>query len=177
MAAASCAPIACSSRSTEGSSTMADTLRRLDADMALVSVVAPMHDEAPTVARFHERVAGALEGEDWELVVVDDGSRDATHDELTAIAAADPRLRVVRLSRSFGHQAALTAGLEHARGDAVVMLDGDLQDPPEVIPRLVERWRAGAEVVYAVREARPGETGFKTTTARWFYKLFGSLAT
>src|SRR5690349_3297489 len=176
MAAASCAPIACSSRSTEGSSTMADTLRRLDADMALVSVVAPMHDEAPTVARFHERVAGALEGEDWELVVVDDGSRDATHDELTAIAAADPRLRVVRLSRNFGHQAALTAGLEHARGDAVVMLDSDLQDPPELIPDMVARWSQGAEVVYAVRGQRQGETAFKLATASFFYKLFNKLA-
>jgi polyisoprenyl-phosphate glycosyltransferase len=154
---------------------MADTLRRLDADMALVSVVAPMHDEASTVARFHERVAAALEGEDWELVVVDDGSRDATHEALTAIAATDPRLRVVRLSRSFGHQAALTAGLEHARGDAVVMLDGDLQDPPEVIPAMLARWREGSEVVYAVREARPGETPFKRVTARWFYRLFRRL--
>jgi dolichol-phosphate mannosyltransferase len=143
--------------------------------MALVSVVAPMHDEASTVARFHERVAAALEGEEWELVVVDDGSRDATHAALAAIAAADERLRVVRLSRSFGHQAALTAGLEHARGDAVVMLDGDLQDPPEVIPAMLARWREGSEVVYAVREARPGETPFKRVTARWFYRLFRRL--
>jgi polyisoprenyl-phosphate glycosyltransferase len=144
--------------------------------MALVSVVAPMHDEAPTVARFHERVAAALEGEAWELVVVDDGSRDATYAELAALAAADHRVRVVRLSRSFGHQAALTAGLEHARGDAVIMLDGDLQDPPEVIPAMLEHWRAGAEVVYAVRELRPGETPFKLVTARWFYRLFRRLA-
>jgi polyisoprenyl-phosphate glycosyltransferase len=143
--------------------------------MALVSVVAPMHDEAPTVAPFHERVAAALEGEDWELVVVDDGSRDGTHGELAAIAAADERLRVVRLSRSFGHQAALTAGLEHARGDVVVMLDGDLQDPPEVIPAMLARWREGSEVVYAVREARAGETPFKRVTARWFYRLFRGL--
>jgi polyisoprenyl-phosphate glycosyltransferase len=85
-------------------------------------------------------------------------------------------VKVICLSRNFGHQAALTAGLEHARGDAVVMLDGDLQDPPEVIPRLVERWREGAEVVYAVREARQGETRFKTTSASWFYKLFRRLA-
>jgi dolichol-phosphate mannosyltransferase len=143
--------------------------------MALVSVVAPMHDEAPTVARFHERVAAAMEGEDWELVVVDDGSGDGTHDALVALAASDDRLRVVRLSRSFGHQAALTAGLEHARGDAVIMLDGDLQDPPEVIPAMLARWRDGAEVVYAVREQRPGETPFKLVTARWFYRLFRGL--
>jgi glycosyltransferase involved in cell wall biosynthesis len=143
--------------------------------MALVSVVAPMHDEAPTVARFYERVVAAMDGEEWELVVVDDGSRDATHAELTALATEDERLRVVRLSRSFGHQAALTAGLDHARGDAVVMLDGDLQDPPEVIPAMLARWRDGAEVVYAVREQRAGETPFKLVTARWFYRLFRRL--
>src|SRR3982751_1253132 len=140
--------------------------------MPLVSVVAPMHDEAETVARFHERVSAALEGETWELVVVDDGSRDGTGEALARLSAADPRVRVVVLSRSFGHQAALTAGLEHARGDAVVMLDGDLQDPPEVIPEMLARWREGAEVVYAVREHRPGETPFKLVTARWFYRLF-----
>jgi dolichol-phosphate mannosyltransferase len=82
---------------------------------------------------------------------------------------------VITLSRSFGHQAALTAGLDHARGDAVVMLDGDLQDPPEVIPAMLARWRDGAEVVYAVREQRPGETPFKLVTARWFYRLFRRL--
>src|ERR671929_2409742 len=129
--------------------------------MPLVSVVAPMHDEVGTVDAFHARVSAALEGERWELVIVDDGSRDGTGDALARLAAAHERVRVVVLSRRFGHQAALTAGLEHARGDAVVMLDGDLQDPPEVIPRLVERWRAGAQVVYAVGEGRPGETVFK----------------
>jgi polyisoprenyl-phosphate glycosyltransferase len=81
-------------------------------------------------------------------------------------------VKVLSLSRNFGHQAALTAGLEHAAGDVVVMMDGDLQDPPELIPTMLERWRAGADVVYAVREEREGETAFKTTTARWFYKAF-----
>jgi glycosyltransferase involved in cell wall biosynthesis len=141
--------------------------------MPLVSVVAPMHDEAATAARFHERVAAALEGETWELVVVDDGSRDGTADALARLG--DPRVRVVGLSRSFGHQAALTAGLEHARGDAVVMLDGDLQDPPELIPEMLARWRAGSDVVYAVRSDRPGESPFKLITARWFYRLFRRL--
>jgi dolichol-phosphate mannosyltransferase len=143
--------------------------------MPLVSVVAPMHDEAATVAPFYERVARALDGHDWELVVVDDGSRDATRAELERCAAEDRRVRVIGLSRSFGHQAALTAGLDHARGDAVVMLDGDLQDPPEVIPAMLERWRDGADVVYAVREQRAGETPFKLVTARWFYRLFRRL--
>jgi dolichol-phosphate mannosyltransferase len=143
--------------------------------MALVSVVAPMHDEVDTVAPFHARVVGALEGDEWELVVVDDGSRDGTGEALARLAAGDERVRVITLSRSFGHQAALTAGLDHARGDAVVMLDGDLQDPPEVIPAMLARWRDGAEVVYAVREQRPGETPFKLVSARWFYRLFRRL--
>jgi glycosyltransferase involved in cell wall biosynthesis len=143
--------------------------------MAVVSVVAPMHDEVGTVAAFHERVARALDGEEWELVVVDDGSRDGTGEALARLAATDERVRVITLSRSFGHQAALTAGIEHARGDAVVMLDGDLQDPPEVIPAMLGRWRDGAEVVYAVRERRAGETPVKLVTARWFYRLFRRL--
>jgi polyisoprenyl-phosphate glycosyltransferase len=143
--------------------------------MPLVSVVAPMHDEAETVTRFHERVSASLEGETWELVVVDDGSRDGTGARLAELSESDPRVRVVVLSRSYGHQAALTAGLEHARGDAVVMLDGDLQDPPEVITEMLERWREGSDVVYAVRSDRPGETPFKLITARWFYRLFRRL--
>jgi dolichol-phosphate mannosyltransferase len=143
--------------------------------MALVSVVAPMHDEVDTVAPFHERVVRALADAEWELVVVDDGSRDGTGEALARLAAADERVRVITLSRSFGHQAALTAGLDHAQGDAVVMLDGDLQDPPEVIPAMLARWRDGADVVYAVREQRPGETPFKLVTARWFYRLFRRL--
>jgi dolichol-phosphate mannosyltransferase len=143
---------------------------------ALLSVVAPMHDEEATVAAFHERVTAALDGIPLELVVVDDGSRDGTPAALAALAASDRRVKVITLSRSFGHQAALTAALEHATGDVVAMLDGDLQDPPELIPEMLERWSEGADVVYAVRRARAGETAFKRTTARWFYSLFGRLA-
>ncbi len=143
----------------------------------LVSVVAPMHDEEATVGAFHERVTAALSAAPGlELVIVDDGSRDGTGAALAALAGADPRVKVVTLSRNFGHQAALTAGLEHARGDVVVMLDGDLQDPPELIPEMIDRWREGADVVYAVRRAREGETAFKRTTASWFYRLFRRLA-
>jgi polyisoprenyl-phosphate glycosyltransferase len=145
-------------------------------DLALLSVAAPMHDEEDTAARFHERVAAALEGIPFELVVADDGSRDGTGAALAELAAADERVKVVTLSRNFGHQAALTAALEHTEGDVVVMLDGDLQDPPEVIPDMLDRWRAGADVVYAVRSRREGETAFKRTTASWFYRLFRRLA-
>ena len=142
----------------------------------LVSVAAPMHDEEGTAATFHARVTAALEGVPFELVIVDDGSRDGTPQELAELAAADRRVKIVTLSRKFGHQAALTAALEHTSGDVVVMLDGDLQDPPELIPEMLDRWRAGVDVVYAVRTRRPGETAFKRATASWFYRLFRRVA-
>jgi glycosyltransferase involved in cell wall biosynthesis len=145
-------------------------------ELGLLSVVAPMHDEADAVAAFHARTMAALEGLDVELVLVDDGSRDASPELLAELAAADERVKVVTLSRNFGHQAALSAGLDHARGDVVVMLDGDLQDPPELIPEMLDAWRRGADVVYAVRESREGETRFKLVTARWFYRVFSRLA-
>jgi glycosyltransferase involved in cell wall biosynthesis len=143
---------------------------------ALLSIAAPMHDEEGIAAQFHARVVAAAGDVPFELVIVDDGSRDNTGNVLAEIAAADERVKIVTLSRNFGHQAALTAALEHSSGDVVVMLDGDLQDPPEVIPEMLDRWREGADVVYAVRSRREGETVFKRTTARWFYKLFRSLA-
>jgi polyisoprenyl-phosphate glycosyltransferase len=139
----------------------------------LLSVVAPMVDEEETVDVFYERVRAALDGLPFELVVVDDASRDRTPQLLDRLADSDPRVRVLHLSRNFGHQAAITAGLEHARGDVVVMLDGDLQDPPELIPAMLDHWRKGSDVVYGVRESRAGETRFKLATARWFYRLFG----
>ncbi|MEZ0294045.1 MAG: glycosyltransferase family 2 protein [Solirubrobacteraceae bacterium] len=142
----------------------------------LLSVVAPMHDEEESVGAFHARTLAALHGLDFELIVVDDGSRDATGERLRALAATDERVKLVSLSRNFGHQAAISAGLEHARGDVVVMIDGDLQDPPELIPEMLDAWRRGADVVYAVRESRAGETQFKLASARWFYKLFAKLA-
>ncbi len=142
----------------------------------LVSVVAPLYDEEESVDAFYARVTDALDGLELELVLVDDGSRDGTRARLTALAEADARVKVVALSRNFGHQSALTAGLEHARGDVVVMLDADLQDPPEVILTMLEHWRGGSDVVYAVRESRAGETRLKLVTARWFYRVFARLA-
>ena len=112
----------------------------------------------------------------YEIVVVDDGSTDGTWSRLVAIAAVDPHVRLVRLSRNFGHQVALTAGVEAARGDAVVTIDGDLQDPPEVIPDMVARWQEGYDVVYGVRDVREGETRYKLWTARLFYRLIGRLS-
>jgi dolichol-phosphate mannosyltransferase len=143
--------------------------------LGLLSVVAPMYNEEGTAEEFYSRVVSALEGVEFELVLVDDSSRDSTPEILNRLADNDPRVRLLFLSRNFGHQAALSAGLEHAQGDAVVMLDGDLQDPPEVIREMLARWREGYEVVYAHRTRRPGETRLKLATARWFYRLFARL--
>ncbi|MFZ1995131.1 MAG: glycosyltransferase family 2 protein [Solirubrobacteraceae bacterium] len=158
---------------------MSDAPRIFDGEpreLSLVSVVAPVYNEDATIGEFYARVCAALDTLPFELVLVDDGSADGTPMKLEALAANDPRVRVVYLSRNFGHQTALTAGLDHARGDAVVMLDADLQDPPEIITTMLDHWRAGCDVVYAVREQRDGESRFKLSTARWFYRLFDKLA-
>ena len=145
-------------------------------ELSLLSVVAPVYNEEATLQVFCERVDEALVGTAYELILVDDGSADATPALLRRLADADPRIRVVSLSRNFGHQAALTAGLDHAQGDAVAMMDSDLQDPPELLPSMLENWRAGSDVVYAVRTERTGETRVKLATASWFYRLFSRLA-
>jgi dolichol-phosphate mannosyltransferase len=142
----------------------------------LLSVVAPVYDEEELVEEFVTRTCAAVASLNFELVLVNDGSSDRTPELLDRIAASDPRVRVIHLSRNFGHQAALTAGLEHAAGDIVAMIDADLQDPPELILEMIERWREGSDVVYAVRKQREGETAFKLATASWFYKLFDKLA-
>jgi dolichol-phosphate mannosyltransferase len=112
----------------------------------------------------------------FELIFVDDGSIDATSDILHELQSAEPRIRVVRLSRNFGHQAAITAGLEHAMGDAVVVIDADLQDPPEVIVDFVVRWLEGYDVIYGVRTEREGESAFKRWTAKAFYRVISRLS-
>jgi dolichol-phosphate mannosyltransferase len=144
--------------------------------LTLLSVCAPVFNEEALVEEFHRRTTAALDGLPYELIIVNDGSTDSTPEKLDALAAVDPRLRVVHLSRNFGHQAALTAGLVHARGNAAAMLDADLQDPPERIQDMLATWRDGADVVYMVREERSGETAFKLATAHWFYKIFRKLA-
>jgi len=142
----------------------------------LLSIVAPVFDEQELVEEFIARARAAAACYDFELVMVNDGSSDATPELLDRIASIDPRVRVIHLSRNFGHQAALTAGLEHAAGDVVAMIDADLQDPPELIPAMVAQWSQGADVVYAVRRQRDGESAFKLATASWFYRLFDKLA-
>ncbi|MGC9467851.1 MAG: glycosyltransferase family 2 protein [Anaerolineae bacterium] len=139
-----------------------------------ISVVAPVYNEEALIREFYQRVDLAMGrlGESWELILVNDGSRDQTPEILDDLYAQDPdHVVVVHFARNFGHQLAITAGMDYARGDAVVTIDSDLQDPPEVIPELVARWKDGYEIVYAVRSEREGETWFKLFTARLFYRL------
>src|SRR5271168_1095689 len=142
----------------------------------LLSIVAPVYDEEELIEEFVRRTCAAVADYTFELLLVNDGSSDSTPELLDRLAAADPRVRVIHLSRNFGHQAALTAGLEHAAGDVVAMIDADLQDPPELIGEMIAQWSRGADVVYAVRKQREGETTFKLATASWFYRLFNKLA-
>jgi polyisoprenyl-phosphate glycosyltransferase len=143
----------------------------------MVSVVVPVFNEEATLPELYRRLAGALPaGELYELVFVDDGSTDGSWAALHGLADADPSVRLVRLSRNFGHQAAISAGLDAACGDAVIVMDADLQDPPELIPELLDRWRAGYDVVYAVRAERTGERRWRLLSIALFYKLLRRIA-
>jgi len=144
----------------------------------MVSVIAPCHNEEGVIAEFHRRLCAALDGieEELEVVYIDDGSTDRTPFILQDICNRDPRVTVLRLSRCFGHQMALTAGLDHAGGDAVVIIDSDLQDPPEAILPMLDRWRSGAQVVYGQRLSREGEGRFKLVTAKAFYWLINAIS-
>ncbi|HEX6943390.1 MAG TPA: glycosyltransferase family 2 protein [Gemmatimonadaceae bacterium] len=151
---------------------------RSSSAMRLVSVVVPVFNEQESIDRFYDRttaVLGALEGLSWEIVFVEDGSTDGSFARLSELAARDHHIRVLKFSRNFGHQIAITAGIDDARGDCVVVIDSDLQDPPEVIPAMVEQWRKGFDVVYGVRSEREGETAMKLMTASMFYRLLGRL--
>ncbi|MEJ5314136.1 glycosyltransferase family 2 protein [Anaerolinea thermophila] len=137
------------------------------------SIIAPIYNEHDSLPELHRRVSAVMNGlgEPWELILVDDGSSDGSTELIRRLAEQDEHIRPVIFARNFGHQIAVTAGLDYARGDAVVIIDADLQDPPEVIPDLVARWREGYEVVYAVRTEREGESWFKLFTASLFYRL------
>lgn len=137
------------------------------------SVVAPVFNEEETLPHFYGRVTKVMSelGEPFELLFVNDGSIDGSYMLMQDMHQRDARVRVVNFSRNFGHQIAISAGLDYARGQAVIVMDADLQDPPEIIPLLVARWKDGAEVVYAQRTRREGETGFKLFTAAIFYRL------
>jgi dolichol-phosphate mannosyltransferase len=145
-----------------------------------VSVVVPVFNEEDNVVVFHQRmtsVADTLLGLDLdlELIFVDDGSHDDSLPRLLGAAEADPRVKVIKLARNFGHQIAITAGMDHSAGDCVVVIDADLQDPPEVIPRMVEKWREGHDVVYGVRTHRAGESALKLATASAFYRILRTM--
>lgn len=141
------------------------------------SIVAPVWNEAESLPEFIARTTGVMEklGESWELLLVDDGSTDRTPEIILLHAAEDKHIRPVLFARNFGHQIAITAGMDYARGQAVILIDADLQDPPEVIPELIANWRDGYEVVYAVRRKRKGESFFKKFTAAFFYRLINRI--
>ncbi len=141
------------------------------------SVVVPCYNEEACIRETHRRLTSVLSGmgETYEIVYVNDGSRDRTPAQLDELAKADPAVRVVHFARNAGHQAAVSAGLAYAAGRAMVIIDADLQDPPEVIPDMVRLWKGGAKVVYGKRRAREGETAFKKLTASLYYRLLGKL--
>ena len=143
-----------------------------------ISVVLPCFNEADVIRQTHERLADALSKTDldYEIIYVNDGSRDRTLAILRELAAADSHVRVLSFSRNFGHQVAVTAGIDFATGDAVVLIDADLQDPPELIDDMVRLWHDGNQVVYATRESRTGESAFKLLTAKYFYRFFNSIS-
>lgn len=156
-----------------------DRLLRLRArdragSLPFVSIVVPAYNEQDTVVPLCRRLEAVLDGEGLrrEIVFVNDGSADATLDRLLDLAEEDGRRRVVNLSRNFGKEAAISAGIDHARGDVLVIIDADLQHPPEVIPAFLERWRAGYDVVYGARTSRESETLAKRFSADWFYRIF-----
>lgn len=142
-------------------------------DRPTYSIVAPVFNEEGNITRLHSEIRRVMDstGELWELVLINDGSRDGSLVEMRAVAAIDPHVKIVNFARNFGHQIAVTAGIDFARGKAVVLIDADLQDPPEVILEMIGRWKAGYEVVYAVRSERKGESWFKRTTAKLFYRV------
>src|SRR6201987_4079785 len=144
----------------------------------MVSVVVPIYNEEELILRFHEAVAAALDktGGDWEVVYVNDGSNDSSLELLKGLHAVDPRVVVVELSRNWGHMGAISAGLQIARGRAVILMDGDFQDPPEVLPRLIDAWRGGAEVVVGVRRSRQESRKLLAFLFPMFYRCLGALS-
>jgi glycosyltransferase involved in cell wall biosynthesis len=137
------------------------------------SIIAPIYNEIDNIPELYRRVKEVMDscGEPWEFILVDDGSTDGSTDEIRELAKKDKTVRPVIFARNFGHQVAITAGWDYARGDAVVIIDADLQDPPETILELAKKWKEGYEVVYAVRGERVGESWFKLWTASLFYRL------
>lgn len=141
------------------------------------SIIAPIYNEKDNLPELHRRVSAVLNstGEPWELLLVDDGSEDGSTAEIRALAEGDEHVRPIIFARNFGHQLAVTAGMDYSRGQAIVIIDSDLQDPPEVILDMIAKWKEGYEVVYAVREEREGESWFKEATASLFYRFINRI--
>ena len=141
------------------------------------SIIAPIYNEIENLPELYRRVKEVMDssGERWELILVDDGSTDGSTERIRELAQKDNTVRPVIFARNFGHQVAITAGWDYARGDAIVIIDADLQDPPEVILELAKKWKEGYEVVYAVRSEREGESWFKKFTAAMFYRIIYSI--
>lgn len=151
----------------------------MNVDRPLISIVVPCFNEEEVIAETHRRLlelAGSNVAYDFELLFVDDGSRDGTLAILRSLVMDDPRTRVISFSRNFGHQLAVTAGVDEALGDAVVLIDADLQDPPEVVAEMLDKWKEGYQVIYGVRADRAGESAFKRWTAHAFYRLLNHLS-
>jgi glycosyltransferase involved in cell wall biosynthesis len=145
----------------------------------LLSVIIPCYNEEEVIAETMKRMKAfceELQDLDIEMIFVDDGSRDRTRELLKAYSAEDPRIKLIAFARNFGHQIAVTAGIDAANGDAVVLIDADLQDPPEVVHKMIAKWREGYDVVYGTRTEREGESAFKLRTARSFYRLLNRLS-
>ena len=147
--------------------------------MADLSVVIPIYNEEGNIPLLYERLTAVMQGMgiSWEFIFINDGSRDRSIQLLKELAGKDPRVRYIDFSRNFGHQIAVSAGLDHSRGEAVVIMDADLQDPPELLPDMYRKYKEGFEVVYARRRSREGESWFKKTTARLFYRMLSRLST
>lgn len=146
--------------------------------MPLLSVVVPVYNESAVIRAFYNRATGAFSGflgVEYELIFVDDGSRDDSFAQLSELAGADSHVRVIKFSRNFGHQVAITAGLDMARGDCVAVIDADLQDPPEVIGDMLAKWREGYDVIFGVRSDRDGEGRMKLLTASAFYRILNRI--
>ncbi len=144
----------------------------------MISLVIPCYNEEESILQTCTELMDVMshQGEEFELIFVDDGSKDRTLQILSALQPQNPHIRILSFSRNFGHQLAVTAGIDHARGDAVVLIDADLQDPPELIPEMIKKWKEGYEVVYGQRILRKGESYFKRITARLFYRLLNRLS-
>ena len=144
----------------------------------LISVIVPCYNEEEVIQTTHQRLVGVLEAitPQWEIIYVDDGSQDQTAYGLRTIQNNEQRVKAILLSRNFGHQMAVTAGLDHVSGDVVVLIDADLQDPPEVIPAMIDYWYQGYDVAYGVRTDRQGETWFKLWSAKAFYRIINRLS-